>query len=106
MVRSPAKAPKKPESKAIIRSRTIRFSMSFRNTRKSDLISGFTSLSFVLSAGNTIEGGDEERRKTETRGPKAGNCEAAPKLSGGVSSRNPAYFVFLTTPTIWYSVEG
>jgi len=36
----------------------------------------------------------------ETQGPKAGNCEAAPKLSGGVSSRNPAYFVFFTTPTI------
>src|SRR6267154_4533714 len=106
MVRSPANAPKKPESNAIIFSRTSRPSISFRNTLKCDLISGFTSLSLALSTENTAEGGDEERRKMETHGPKAGNCEAAPKLSGGVSSRNPAYFVFLTTPTIAYSVEG
>src|SRR5207249_6558245 len=45
MVSSPANAPKKPESKAIIRSRMSRFSISLRNTLKSErmmaLLSGF-----------------------------------------------------------------
>src|SRR5437762_10480330 len=75
MVSSPANAPKKPESNAIIRSRTSRFSISFRNTLKSERISGFNPSSFALSTENTTEGGDEERRKMETHGPKAGRSE-------------------------------
>jgi len=38
-----------------------RFSISLRNTLKSDRISGFSSLIFALSAENTTEGGEEER---------------------------------------------
>src|SRR5438094_10406753 len=100
MVSSPANAPKKPESKAIIRSRMSRFSISLRNTLKSDRIAGFSSLVVALMAENTTEGGEEERRKMETQGPKAGNCDAATKLSGGVSSRNLAYIAVYATPRI------
>jgi len=53
-----------------------------------------------------IAGGDDVRTKTFIHARLPGNCNATPKVSGGISSRSVAYFAPFTRPMISYTSDG